>query len=432
MIPVVHVASDLGQGGTERSIELLATPGAGPAGQRVVALDRDGPTGERLRAAGVPVEVFAGDYDAAARAIAGRGAAVALLNRSGRPEAKWTGVIRRLAAGPVLPLEVSHFGWLDRGGVAAGLKGSFSVSGTTLAKYLRQMLGHWPTEAEVAGAPLALAAGNNPVAAAPAPLEDRAELRRALGLPGGAFIAIRLGRPDPRKWSDLLIVHGARLLADLPRLHLVFLSAPASRVPVIRRLMGPRATPAPFTTDRATVARYLAASDAMLHYARYGESFGYALAEAALAGLPVIAQATPWGDNAQAELIRDGETGFLVDSYESTRQALARLGDDPEFARALARQAAADIGVRFGVAATWRLLQAFIEHARSGGRGLVATPADLAADQRARLAAGIASYGARHPLALRLEAERPLYIRPWFWRLAAGDVVDIVKQRLAR
>ena len=50
MIPVVHVASDLGQGGTERSIELLATPGAGPAGQRVVALDRDGPTGERLRA----------------------------------------------------------------------------------------------------------------------------------------------------------------------------------------------------------------------------------------------------------------------------------------------------------------------------------------------------------------------------------------------
>src|SRR5262249_7372973 len=104
MIPVVHVAADLGQGGTERSIELLATAGAGPAGQRVVALDRDGPTGERLRAAGVPVEVFAGDYEAAARAIAGRGAAVALLNRSGRPEAKWTGVIRRLAAGPVLPL----------------------------------------------------------------------------------------------------------------------------------------------------------------------------------------------------------------------------------------------------------------------------------------------------------------------------------------
>ena len=60
MIPVVHVAADLGQGGTERSIELLATAAEGPPGQRVIALDRDGPTGERLRAAGIPVEVRAG------------------------------------------------------------------------------------------------------------------------------------------------------------------------------------------------------------------------------------------------------------------------------------------------------------------------------------------------------------------------------------
>src|SRR5262249_49949665 len=192
---------------------------------------------------------------------------------------------------------------------------------------------------------------NNPVAPAPQPAEGRAQLRKALGLPEDAFIAIRLGRPDPRKWSDLLIVHGARLLADLPRLHLVFLSAPASRQGVIRRLMGRRATLAPFTTDRATVARYLAASDVMLHYARYGESFGYALAEAALAGLPVVAQATPWGDNAQAELIRDGETGFLVDDYPSARQALLRLTNDAGFARQLASRAAADIAARFSVAA---------------------------------------------------------------------------------
>ena len=164
MISVVHVAADLGQGGTERSIELLATAAEGPPGQRVIALDRDGPTGERLRAAGIPVEVFAGNYAGAAASIAARGPAVALLNRSGRPEAKWTELIGRLAKGPVLPLEVSHFGWLDRGAIEAGLKGSFAVSGTTLAKYLRQMFGHWPRAEEMAGVPLALAAGNNPVA----------------------------------------------------------------------------------------------------------------------------------------------------------------------------------------------------------------------------------------------------------------------------
>jgi glycosyltransferase involved in cell wall biosynthesis len=430
MMPVVHVAAELGQGGTERAVELLATSAEGPPRQRVVALDRGGPTGERLRAAGVDVTVFDGDLAGAAAAIAASGPAVALLNRAGRPEAKWNELIRRLANGPVLPLEVNHFGWLDRGAIADGLKGSFCVSGTALAKYLRQMFGHWPSAPEIAGAPLALAAGNNPVAASPPPAEDKPALRRRLGLPADAFIALRVGRPDPRKWSDLLIVHGADLLARLPYLHFVFLSAPASRAPVIRRLMGDRATLAPFTADRAIVAQYLAAADVMLHYARYGESFGYAIAEAALARLPVIVQATPWGDNAQAELIRDGETGFMVSDSEGARRALARLVAEPGLGPALAEAAALGIERRFGVGATWSLLGAFIGHALGRGRGLIEAPADLAADQRARLAAGIASYGHAHPWRARLAAERPLYLRPWFWRLTAADAVDLVRRRL--
>jgi glycosyltransferase involved in cell wall biosynthesis len=430
MMPVVHVAAELGQGGTERAVELLAASAEGPSRQRVVALDRGGPTGERLRAAGVEVTVFDGDLAGAAAAIAAGGPAVALLNRAGRPEAKWNELIRRLANGPVLPLEVNHFGWLDRGAIADGLKGSFCVSGTALAKYLRQMFGHWPSVSELAGAPLALAAGNNPVAASPPPAEDKAALRRRLGLPADAFIALRVGRPDPRKWSDLLIVHGADLLARLPHLHFVFLSAPQSRAPVIRRLMGERATLAPFTADRAVVGRYLAAADVMLHYARYGESFGYAIAEAALARLPVVVQATPWGDNAQAELIRDGETGFMVSDGEGARRALARLVAEPGLGPALAEAAALDIEQRFGVGATWRLLGAFIGHALGHGRGLIEAPADLAADQRARLAAGMASYGHGHPWRARLAAERPLYLRPWFWRLTAADAVDIVRRRL--
>lgn len=430
MNPVVHVAADLGQGGTERSIELLATAVEGPPVRRVVALDRDGPTGQRLRAAGVSVEIFAGDIAGAAAAIAGQGPATALLNRAGRPEAKWNELIRRLAGGPVLPLEVNHFGWLDRVAIAEGLKGSFCVSGTALAKYLRQMFGHWPNADELAAAPLALAAGNNPVAAGERPAAGKADLRRQLGLPADAFIALRVGRPDPRKWSDLLVLHGARLLREFPRLHFIFLSAPASRDSLIRRTMGARATLAPFATDRAEVARYLAAADVMLHYARYGESFGYAIAEAALADLPVIVQATPWGDNAQAELIRDGETGFVVEDYASARRALRRLMDDGDFARAMAIRAATDIAQRFGVAATWKLLEAFISHAASGGRGLLKQPEDLARDQRVRLAAGVASYGTHHPLLQRITAELPLYARPWFWRLNAADAAAILKRRL--
>ena len=429
MNPIVHVAAELGQGGTERSIELLATAGS-PAGQRVVALDRDGPTGERLRAAGIKVEVFDGDIARAAESIHRAGPATALLNRAGRPEAKWNELIRKLAGSPVLPLEVNHFGWLDRGAIAEGLKGSFCVSGTALAKYLRQMFGHWPTTDEMGKVPLALAAGNNPVAAGAGPAEGKASLRCDLGLPADAFIALRVGRPDPRKWSDLLILHGARLLREFPRLHFVFLSAPANRDDIIRHAMGSRVTLAPFATDRSTVARYMAAADVMIHYARYGESFGYAIAEAALAHLPVIAQATPWGDNAQAELIHPQQTGFIVENYDGLRRAVAQLISDGALASRMADAAARDIAARFGVAATWNLLRAFIAHAASGGRGLIVVPEALAQDQRTRLAAGIAGYGNANPLCRRMKAERPLYIRPWFWRLTAADGAAIIKRRL--
>jgi glycosyltransferase involved in cell wall biosynthesis len=432
MTRVVHVAAELGQGGTERSIELLATAPQGPASQLVVSLGQDGPTGQRLRAAGVETRTFGGDLAAAAAAIAEGGGAVALLNRSGRPEAKWNELIRRLAAGSVLPLEVNHFGWLDRSAIADGLKGSYCVSGTALAKYLRQMFGHWPSEAELAGAPLALVAGNNPVLAGARPVASKAELRRRFGLPADAFIALRIGRPDARKWSDLMIVHGARLLEEFPRLHFVLLSAPESRCSTIRRVMGDRVSLMAFTTDRDRIAEIMAAADVMLHYARYGESFGYALAEAALAELPVIVQATPWGDNAQAELIHDGDTGFVVGDYAETRHALARLMDEGILAHTMGRRAAADIAERFGVGVTWVLLHAFIAHAARGGRGLLPMTEPLAGDQRARLAAGQSSYGEKHPHWRRFTAERPLYARPWFWRLLALDAASIVRQRLAR
>src|SRR5689334_14974034 len=210
--PIIHVAAELGQGGTERSIELLATSAAGPAGQLVFALDRGGPTADRLLRAGVEVRRSGGDIEAAAAAIAAGGPATGRLNRAGRPEAKWNQLIRRLKGGPATLIDVNHFGWLDRGAIADGLAGVWCVSGTALAKYLRLAMGRPPTAGDAAGFGIALAAGNTPVAAAPPrPAEPHDALRRRLGLPVDKRLVLRLGRPDPRKWSDLLIVHAAWL-----------------------------------------------------------------------------------------------------------------------------------------------------------------------------------------------------------------------------
>jgi hypothetical protein len=103
---------------------------------------------------------------------------------------------------------------------------------------------------------------------------------------------------------------------------------------------------------------------------------------------------------------------------------------DGDVARRVSTAAARDIAARFGVSATWKLLRAFVDHAAAGGRGLITAPQDIAGDQRARLAAGIAGYGKASPLCRRVNAERALYLLPWFWRLTAQDGVAIVKRRL--
>ena len=118
----------------------------------------------------------------------------------------------------------------------------------------------------------------------------------------------------------------------------------------------------------------------MLHYARYGESFGYALAEAAIVGLPVVAQATPWGDNAQLELVRHGETGFVATGYEQTRLYLQQTLADPQLAAAFGRAGRDHVVGSFGIGETWRLLRAFMSHVQAGGTGLLTAPTDLAAD----------------------------------------------------
>jgi hypothetical protein len=77
------------------------------------------------------------------------------------------------------------------------------------------------------------------------------------------------------------------------------------------------------------MAAVVDACDLVFHAARFGESFGYSIAEGMAAGKPVITRTTPWGDNAQIELVEHGTTGFVCCSLEGLTQALRLLGTDP-------------------------------------------------------------------------------------------------------
>jgi len=81
----------------------------------------------------------------------------------------------------------------------------------------------------------------------------------------------------------------------------------------------------PSANKTEDVTATLAASDVMVHMSTIGESFGMAIAEAMSLGKAVITNETRQDSksNAQGELIKHGESGYLFnDSYSVYRQLL--------------------------------------------------------------------------------------------------------------
>jgi hypothetical protein len=61
--------------------------------------------------------------------------------------------------------------------------------------------------------------------------------------------------------------------------------------------------------------------DLMLHITEYGESFGYVLLEAASNHRPVVTLATPWRHNSQSLLVKNGQTGYVVNRRRNLASA---------------------------------------------------------------------------------------------------------------
>ncbi len=77
--------------------------------------------------------------------------------------------------------------------------------------------------------------------------------------------------------------------------------------------------------------RLLGGAYALLHPIAFAEPFGLSVVEAMACGAPVVA----FANGSMPELIRDGETGFIVDSVD---EAVSALGRVPEISRARCRR----------------------------------------------------------------------------------------------
>jgi len=165
---------------------------------------------------------------------------------------------------------------------------------------------------------------------------ERKSIRGSFGIGEDDLLVIRTGRPDARKWGSWETAAFARARAENPRLFFLQMEPPDE---LRRKIQGGQWGPGFICLDanhsQDWVGKLCQSGDIMLHAARFGESFGYSIAEGMAAGLPIVTLTTPWGDNAQVELVRHNETGFVCSTVEGLAQALLCLSYDEGLRRSL-------------------------------------------------------------------------------------------------
>jgi glycosyltransferase involved in cell wall biosynthesis len=139
----------------------------------------------------------------------------------------------------------------------------------------------------------------------------------------------RLSRPDPNKWTELALDSFRCAAKKNVALKLLLREPPED---VRRRLeRAPdkdRFVLLPATGHPDELRVTLSSLDIVLHTSSMGESFGYGIAEPMNIGKPVIANSTPWEDQAQIELARHGECGFIASTVTTMADAILRLSAD--------------------------------------------------------------------------------------------------------
>lgn len=177
--------------------------------------------------------------------------------------------------------------------------------------------------------------------------ELREQLRAELGLPTNARLLALVGELNERKGQQFVIEAAPRVLDRHPDARFLFVgdgdARQALEQSVVEGGLDGRVILAGFRTD---VPEILTASDVLLLPSRV-EGFGYVLAEAMAASLPVVASDA----SSIPEIVDDGVTGILhpVGDVDAIARALNSLLDDEVAAAAMGARGLARVRSHFDV-----------------------------------------------------------------------------------
>lgn len=165
--------------------------------------------------------------------------------------------------------------------------------------------------------------------------KDRAALRRAFGFADGALVLASISRLVEDKGHAYLVDAVASLKDEMPGLGLLILGDGRERAPLEERVrragIEDRVRFLPAVPD---VTEVLSAADVFVHPATHREGFGLSLAEAMVAGKPVVVTDIP----AVNSIIADRVNGLVVAprSAPALAAAVCFLASHPEDARTIA------------------------------------------------------------------------------------------------
>lgn len=175
----------------------------------------------------------------------------------------------------------------------------------------------------------------------------RAQLRHELGLDEKAAIVVLVGELNERKGHRHILRAAPGVVERFPHAHFLFVGEGDARGEIERQIasagLGGAVTLAGFRED---IPEILVACDVLVLPSRV-EGFGYVLAEAMAAGLPVVATNT----SSIPEVIEEGVTGYLHPDgdVEVLSGHVSALLATPERARRMGQRGRAAVANRFHV-----------------------------------------------------------------------------------
>jgi glycosyltransferase involved in cell wall biosynthesis len=189
------------------------------------------------------------------------------------------------------------------------------------------------------------------------------DVRRELGIPAGTFVVAVVGRLVPQKGHRVLIAAFDRLRKEHPDSALVLVGggplAGELAQEIERRELG-AACHLVGQREAEEVGAYYAAADVVAVPSLF-EGFCYAAVEGALLGRPVVAARV----SSLPEVVRDGETGFLVpvEDPAALAERLAVLARDPALGRRLGERGQERARAEFAPPAIHARLEAVLAEA---------------------------------------------------------------------